>query len=381
MSDPQRLIDDLARLVAFPTVSDRDLTALAAWLSERFEALGFRVERFPDPTQPGKCGLVMTAGPERSDGSGIVLSGHMDVVPTEGQPWTSDPFVLARRGDRLFGRGSADMKGFFAVVLQACARLPIRDLKAPLVLVWTHDEELGCLGSAVLAPQLVGRPLPHRCWIGEPTGFRVLRMHPGHVVAEIVVEGRAAHSSRPRLGLNAIEGAADVVREIRSLVGDLDQDRGPEDPTPRVPINVARIAADGAVNIVPDRCVITLGYRPPPGMSADFVHDRIADRIASLRWDAPIRSRILRSTPSLLTPAGTDLAAIFAADAAPDDDYRGMAPFATDGSNLAALGINPLVFGPGDIEVAHKADEFVEIGSLVRAVDVAERVLRATCWT
>lgn len=379
MTDANALIDDLAKLVAFPTVSDRELTELAAWLSERFEAMGFRIERFPDPNQPGKCGLVMTAGPERDDGAGIVLSGHMDVVPTEGQPWTSDPFALTRRGDRLFGRGSADMKGFFAVVLQACARIPVRDLNAPLVLVWTHDEELGCLGSAELAPKLAGRPLPRRCWIGEPTGFRVLRMHPGHVVSEIVVEGRAAHSSRPQLGLNAIEGAADVVSAIRSLVEELDQDRGPEDPQPRVPINVARIHADGAVNIVPDRCLITLGYRPPPGMSAEFVHDRIAERIAGLGWPAPIRSRILRATPSLSTPAGTDLAAIFAADAAKDDDYRGMAPFATDGSNLAALGINPLVFGPGDIEVAHKADEFVEIGALVRAVGIAERVLRTTC--
>lgn len=363
------VVDDLATLVAFPTVSDRDLIALSAWLAERFTALGFRVERFPDPGQPGKESLVMTAGPERDDGGGLVLSGHMDVVPTEGQPWTSDPFVLTAVGDKLVGRGSADMKGFFAVVLQACARVDVRRLRAPLVLVWTHDEEVGCLGSAQLARHLAGRPLPRACWIGEPTGFRVLRMHPGHVAVEVEVAGRAAHSSRPKLGLNAIAGAARVIGAIDALAEALDD----------VPFNVARIQGGSAVNIVPDRCVLQLGFRPPPGVGADEIHDRIVGALDALAWPAPVSSRILRVTPSLLTPEGTDLAALLAPDAAPDLDYQGSAPFATDGGNLSDLGLSPLVFGPGDIEVAHRADEFVSRIALERAVDVAERVIRAAC--
>lgn len=377
MRDP--LVDDLAALVAFPTVSDRPLSALAAFLSGRFSDLGFRVEKLADPHQDGKCSLAMAIGPARNDGSGLILSGHMDVVPTEGQPWTSDPFVLTRRGDRLVGRGAADMKGFFAAVLQACARLRASDYQRELVLIWTHDEEIGCLGSAQVAHHLADRPLPRACWIGEPTDFRLLRMHPGHVAVEIAIEGRAAHSSRPRLGLNAIDGAADAIRAIRELTIELDRDRTADDPDPRVPINIATIEGGSAINIVPDRCIVRLGYRPPPGMAAEAVYGLIADRLASLRWPAPMTAKILRITPSLLTPAGTTLESWLRADVNPDDPYRGMAPFATDGGNLAALGIAPLVFGPGAIEVAHKADEYVGIDPLHHAVDVIERVIRTAC--
>lgn len=377
MRDP--LVDDLARLVGYPTVSDRPLDELAAYLSGRFEDLGFRVERLADPHQHGKCSLAMAIGPARNDGSGLILSGHMDVVPTEGQPWTSDPFVLTRVGERLVGRGSADMKGFFAAVLQACARIRASDYQRELVLIWTHDEEIGCLGSAQVARHLANRPLPRACWIGEPTDFRLLRMHPGHVAVEIAIDGRAAHSSRPRLGLNAIDGAADAIHAIRELAAELDRERTDGDPDPRVPINIARIEGGSAINIVPDRCVVRLGYRPPPGMPADEVYRRIADRLAALRWPAPMEARILRITPSLLTPAGTTLEGWLRADVNADDPYRGMAPFATDGGNLADLGVQPLVFGPGAIEVAHKADEYVEIAPLHRAVDVIERVIRTAC--
>ena len=137
------VVDDLARLVAFPTVSSRPLTELAAWLARRCADLGFRVERFPAPGEPEKCSLIASIGPPGTNG--LVLSGHMDVVPVVGQPWTTDPFVLTERDGNLLGRGSADMKGFFAATLQALARIPRDAYRRELVLVWTHDEEIGCL--------------------------------------------------------------------------------------------------------------------------------------------------------------------------------------------------------------------------------------------
>lgn len=374
----RELLDDLGTLIAFPTVSNRPLDALAAWLSERMAKLGFRIETFVDPHHPHKCSLVASIGPQRGDGSGLVISGHMDVVPTEGQPWTSDPFALTRRGDTVYGRGTADMKGFFACTLQALARLDLTKLQRELVLVWTHDEEVGCLGSAQVAHAIAGRALPTACLIGEPTDFQILRMHPGHVAVEIEIAGKAAHSSRPALGLNAIEAAGDVIRAIRELAQELEAAREPSDPEPRLPVNIAQIEGGAAINIVPDRCVLRVGYRPPPGMAAELVHTAIAARLAELPWPAPISSKILRVTPSLLTPEGTPLEAILAREALIPG--TGMATFATDGGNLAKLGVLPLVFGPGSIAVAHMADEHVAIDALVRGVDVVERVVRASCF-
>ncbi len=376
------VVDDLARLVAFPTVSNRPNVELAAWLAERCEALGFRVERFPDPSDPGKCSLICTIGPASTDG--LVLSGHMDVVPTEDQPWSSDPFRLTERDGLLFGRGTADMKGFFAAALQALARIPRDAWRRELALVWTHDEEVGCLGSQALveAWDEVGRPLPTACLIGEPTGFEILRMHPGHVGVEIAITGRAAHSSRPDLGINAVEAAADAIRAVREVAAQLRAERRsdlPELERPWVAVNTATIRGGTAINIVPDRAVVTLGYRPLPGDDPAEVFHRIRAAVDALDLDARAEVARLRVTPAMLTPAGTPLEALLRPHASRPG--CGAATFATDGGNLARLGLRPLVFGPGSIEVAHQADEYVPARDLLRAVDVLEAVVRRRCAT
>ncbi|MEQ1503296.1 MAG: M20/M25/M40 family metallo-hydrolase, partial [Myxococcota bacterium] len=274
-----QVVDELARLIAFPTVSTRPVTALAAHLAEQAEALGFGIERFTPADRADKCTVIASIGPD--DEPGLVISGHMDVVPTEGQPWSSDPFRLVERAGAVYGRGTADMKGFIAAVNLGLARIPRDAYRRRLVLVWTHDEEIGCLGSGALADAWTGRPLPRACWIGEPTEFRIQRMHPGHVAVEIVVEGRAAHSSRPDLGLNAIEGAAAVIEVARRLGAELAARPGafPEMERPWVTLNVAEIAGGQAVNIVPDLCTLRLGYRPLPGQDPLEVHRELAARI------------------------------------------------------------------------------------------------------
>lgn len=372
------VVDELARMIAFPTVSNRPVTALAAHLAERAEARGFRIERFVPPGQDGKCTVVASAGPGDAR-PGLAISGHMDVVPTEGQPWTSDPFRLTERDGVLYGRGTADMKGFIAAVVTALERIPVAELRRPLQLVWTHDEEIGCLGSAGLAAAWADRAVPQACWIGEPTAFQILRMHPGHVAMEVEVRGRAAHSSRPDLGLNAIEGAAAVVGAVRALAVELENERRdiPEMDRPWVAVNVGQIDGGTAVNVVPDRCVIRIGYRPLPGDAPAAVHDRLAEKIRRLELPQPVHTRILRETPSLLTREDTPLRTVLADHA--DHAACGCASFATDGGNLARLGMAPLVFGPGSIEVAHQADEHVAVRDLVRTVDIAESVIRRWC--
>ncbi len=373
------VVDDLRRLVAFPTVSNRPLIALASHVAERCEALGFEVERFDDPVQDGKCTLVCRAG--RRGTQGLVLSGHMDVVPTDDQPWTSDPFTVVERDGNLFGRGTADMKGFFAATLQALARIEARDYQREVVLVWTHDEEVGCLGSAALVAALQGRdaPFPTACLIGEPTGFEILRMHPGHVAVELELSGRAGHSSRPDLGINAIEAAAAVVGVAQDLAQQLASEPADlaELERPWVAVNVARIQGGSAINIIPDRCVVQLGYRPLPGMAPLEVWERLQRSVAALELPGGHHGRVLRVTPAMLTPRGTALQALLETHAG--HPGCGAASFATDGGNLARLGMEPLVFGPGSITVAHQADEFIPQGDLERAVDVIESVVRARC--
>lgn len=369
------VVDTLARLVAFPTVSDRPVDGIAAYLAERAESVGMRVERLDAP-EPGKCNLVCRAGPEGTDG--LVLSGHMDVVPVAGQPWTSDPFTLTRRDDRLVGRGACDMKAFLAATVEALARVDVRGLRRELLLVWTHDEEVGCLGSRRLADELVasGRPVPSLALIGEPTSFQILRMHPGHAAARIVCRGKAAHSSKPDLGDNAIRRAARVVDALDALAEEWRHDVRFADllERPFVVMNVATIRGGSAVNIVPDACEIDVGFRPLPGMEPEALFAAMKERVEAI---GNVSAELARVTPAMLTPEGTPLEALLRPYAS--TPTLGAASFATDGGNLARAGMRSLVFGPGSIDVAHKADEYVPVDELHRAVDVVAEVVARRC--
>ena len=380
------LIDDQSALVGFPTVSSRPVTAIAGFLAERFEAMGFQIERFDDPTMVGKTNVVCTIGPADTDG--LVLSGHMDVVPTEGQPWTGDPFVVRQTHDgQLMGRGTADMKGFLAACLSGLAQLDLRRLKRQIVLVWTHDEEVGCHGSAHLARTLqsLDRRLPSACWIGEPTGFQILRKHAGHVGVEIRLFGQAAHSAYPELGANALVATGRVIGALDALGQAwasrvLPTEEVAGGPTScGVPLNVANVRGGTALNIVPDRCTLQLGFRPQPGMGHEELMAELEACVDDVRLPDGTRmeSELLRVTPSLLTRAGTDLQGLLSVHASTPE--MGAAGYATDGGNLVDVGCEPLIFGPGSIKVAHQADEFVSIEALRQAARQVESVVRARC--
>jgi acetylornithine deacetylase len=380
------VVGDLARLVAFPTVSSRPNAALCAWLAERCEALGFVVERFEDPEQAGKATLICRAGPEGEDG--LVLSGHLDVVPTEGQPWRSDPFALRAAAGRLYGRGTADMKGFVAATLAALAELPLAALRRQLVLVWTHDEEVGCRGSALLAEALRRREarLPSACWIGEPTGMRLLRQHAGHVAVGVRCRGQAAHSAYPALGANAVLAAAKLAVAAAAAGPDLRAAAllaGAAAGRADVALNVASLRGGEAINIIPDDAELRLGLRPPPGCPEAPLLAALERALAAVALPTGTRyqAEVLRRTPSLRTPPGGALERWLAPalPTAPGGDDDDVAPFATDGGNLATLGCAPLICGPGRIEVAHQADEYVEEAELRAAVPlIAGVVARAT---
>jgi len=382
-SPAQRLEETLSALIRMPSVSDQPVTEVADRLAEEAEAVGMRVRRYE--TAPGKLNLVVSAGPEDSDG--ILLSGHMDVVPVAGQAWSSDPFRLTERQGRWYGRGTADMKGFLAATCVALGELNLSSLRRELVLVWTHDEEVGCHGSRVLVEKLLAesdRRWPRRAWIGEPTRFEMCRLHPGHSTFGLTCQGRPAHSSRPQLGASAIKGARLVLGALDAVEEAFRSHRGFDDdlPTPWTVLNIGTIHGGAAVNIVPERCEIRVGVRPLPGMSESEVQARIEEALAAIAaplvaLDVRVTLTLLQSVPALLSPADAGMISLlrpFATRAEPTG-----APFATDGGNLARLGAEPIIFGPGDIDVAHRPDEFVEAADLLRAVEVIGAVVHKRC--
>lgn len=377
-----RVEHTLARLVGFDSVSHKPLTELAGWLADRAEAVGMRVERFE--TQPGKVNVVASAGPPGTEG--LVLSGHMDVVPVAGQAWSTDPFELTAVGDRLVGRGACDMKGFIAAAVEAVADTDLSKLKRELVLVWTHDEEAGCEGSKALVDALSaeGRTLPEAVVIGEPTGFSVARVHPGHASFEVRCTGRPAHTSRPSLGLSAIGLAHDVLTVLQQLKHDLKAEQAFADllPTPHTVLTVAGITGGEAINIVPEHCTITVGMRPLPGVAFHNLLATIRERLAPLQAQAERDGgRIVvceqGHIDGLHTPHTCTHLPLLLAHA--DHPTATGVPFATDGGNLARLGCAPLVFGPGSIDVAHRPDEFLHRSDLARAHRVVQDLILARC--
>jgi Acetylornithine deacetylase/Succinyl-diaminopimelate desuccinylase and related deacylases len=254
------------------------------------------------------------------------------------------------------------------------------------VLVWTCDEELGCVGAEKLVSQMraAGERLPRACVIGEPTSFRILRLHPGHCTWRILVTGRAAHSGRPSLGASAIRAAGRVLQALDGLAESLSRDRAfdADLPTPHATLNVGTIRGGTAVNIVPDRCELIVGVRQLPGQSIDAVEGQLLARMAEV--DAAVAPRGCRvrvervqATRSMLSPCNCDhlpLLTPWASDPVPTG-----APFATDGGALAEMGVESLIFGPGSIDVAHRADEHVPTAELHRAVDVVRDLVARRC--
>lgn len=378
-TDPIQL---LSELIAYPTVSNRPVTAIAAALAQRAEDAGATVSMLE--SSAGKCNVIARFGPRSADG--IILSGHMDVVPTEGQAWSSDPFKLEERDGRLYGRGSADMKGFIAAVTAGLSTMPLNILKRELVLMWTHDEEVGCLGSQILAERWASTldPLPTQAWIGEPTDLKMCRMHPGHSTIEILCTGRAAHSSRPGLGVNAISLAQRVLAVLETTAEDWKTDRAFTEhlASPFTIMNVGRISGGTAINIVPDSCTIEVGIRPLPGTNARQKIQDIEARLASVKQHArflggDIELHTHQIGPALLTAEGTRLERALCSHAS--QDHATAAPFATDGGNLERLGVSSIVFGPGSIDVAHRPDEFISTDELSQCVETVQHVVHNLC--
>ena len=369
----------LAKLVGFDTTSSKSNLPLIAFVEQYLAEHGVASERLPAPDQP-KASLFATIGP--AGRGGIGLSGHTDVVPTEGQAWSSDPYTLTERDGRLYGRGTCDMKGFLACVLAAVPHFKARDLTIPLHLLFSYDEEIGCLGVRPMIGKL-GRSLaePETIVVGEPTSMGVVDAHKGIHAFVTEVRGHAAHTSMPHLGVNAIAVAGRIVTEIDRLAAKLrDRRDGERFTPPYTTVSVGKIAGGTALNIVPRDCRVTWHLRSVPGTDpeevprrlAEFVERELRPAMAEIAPQTGVETRRLGGIPGFSAAPGSPAVSL-ALRLSRQNDVQAVS-YGTEAGLFEEAGRPTVVCGPGDIAQAHTADEFIEEAQLAECMAFLERL-------
>ena len=374
-----KTLEILERLIGFDTVSARSNLDLISYAEAYLQERGFTTMRLPDETGT-KAGLFAEIGPV---GRGILLSGHTDVVPVEGQPWTCDPFRLTRQGDRVYGRGTTDMKGYVAAMLALADRLGARDLKAPLKLLLSYDEEVGCVGIQHMRPHLASLlGQPELCIVGEPTQMQVATGHKGKIALRAECVGQSGHSSLAPRFVNALHLAADFLGELRTIQSEL-AGSGQHDAAYDIPystVHVGRMAGGMALNIVPDLAELTFEVRHLAIENPQEILSRItsaADAMAARYHDlwegAAIRVTETNSYPGLETDPESPAAR--AAQLAAGNSQPIKVAYGTEAGVFHELGIPTVVCGPGSMEgQGHKPDEFVTLEQLAACNAMLDRL-------
>ncbi len=372
--------DILAKLVSFNTESSRSNRALIDFVAAYLEHHGIPYVIAPDSTGE-KAALYATIGPA-VDG-GVVLSGHTDVVPVEGQAWSSDPFTLRREGTRLYGRGACDMKGFDAVCLALAPELSRLPLKAPIHILLSYDEETTCLGVMdVVAMMGQTQPRPRAVIVGEPTSMQVADAHKSVAAFRTTVEGFEVHSSNPRAGVNAIVGGAELVGELERIGAEL-AERG--DPTGRffpayTTVQVGTITGGTARNITARACELYWEYRGVPGLDDTeiparmqrYAEEQVIPRLQRFGGTARVRTEMEIFVPGLAPDPGS-VAETLALKLANSNRTITVA-YGSEAGRFQKAGIPTVLCGPGDIAQAHQPDEYIEISEL-RACEAFVRAL------
>jgi acetylornithine deacetylase len=371
----------LERLVAFPTVSRDSNLDLIAHIADELNALGIASE-LVHSADGRKANLWASIGPTGKQG--IVLSGHTDVVPVEGQNWSSDPFKLMTRDGHHYGRGSADMKGFIACCLSLAHRAVKVDLKTPLHFAFSYDEEIGCIGVRRLLDMLKAFPVrPRLCIVGEPTMLQVVTAHKGKLGYRVTAHGLEAHSSLAPIGVNAIYMACDLIAAIRQIQARIAKD-GPRDGDYEVPyttLHVGKIRGGEVMNIVPNEASFDFEIRYLPehdgtAITAEIkaAAERIAAEYRDVFTDARFTFKELQSYPALNTPVDSE--AVNFVRALTGGNSTGKITFGTEGGLFQKeLGVPAVVCGPGNIAVAHKPDEYVSAEQLALCDQMLGRLL------
>jgi acetylornithine deacetylase len=371
----------IRQLVAIPSVSsplpelDQGNGDVCALLANWLEPLGFSIELKPLPGAPGKLNLVARSGPGED---GLVLAGHTDTVPCDAALWRNDPFGGEVRDGRLYGLGSADMKSFLAIAAQAAARLDLRKLVRPLVILGTADEESGMGGARALVAE--DARLGARVLVGEPTSLRPIDRHKGVLMERVRVTGRSGHASDPAAGLNAIDG---MVAAIRALAAHRDRlaaelpDLG--FPVPGPTLNFGAIRGGDNANRICASCELDVDLRLVPGMTSASARAGLRAAVAKALEGSGFELgfvALFEGVDPLAPGARRELAAACEHAAG---HACGAVNFGTEGPLYQQLGMEVVVCGPGDIALAHQPDESIELGEAARAVDLLEGLARRFC--
>ncbi len=381
MTDTQRSIEILEALVGFDTTSRNSNLPLIDWVEGYLGRCGVAYERIPD--QAGvKANIWATIGP--ADKPGYILSGHSDVVPVDGQSWASDPFRLSRRDGRLYGRGATDMKGFVACCLAAVPDMTARRLERPIHLAISYDEEVGCIGVRDIIARIERSAVkPAGCFVGEPSLMQVIVAHKSKRSLRVTVHGHTAHSSLAPQGVNAVEYAARLIVKIRDISERLAA-KGPRDPLYDVPFTTGHtgtVNGGTALNIVPESCTFEFEFR---SIGADDVNALVDEVITYGRNTLePAMKAVAPETgiafdnrsgfPGLDTPANADVVALAKQLMGTRD--HGKVAYGTEAGRFSAAGIPSVVIGPGSIDQAHKADEFIAESEIAKCVGFIDQLI------
>ncbi|MDG4720178.1 MULTISPECIES: acetylornithine deacetylase [Thalassospira] len=382
LAPSQDTIDWCRKLIAHPSVSMTPNMALIEEVKAFLDGLGYETLVVRDDSNT-KANLYATIGPAVN--GGVILSGHSDVVPTEGQNWASDPYGIDIRDGKLYGRGSCDMKGFLACLLAKAETFKNADLRVPIHLAFTYDEEVGCLGVPSLVEAI--NNLPHKpamCIVGEPTEMKVITQHKGKYSARAHFTGRSGHSSLPGEGVNAVEFASEFVVFLRKL-GRKCRDEGPHDDEfvpNHTTFHTGVIKGGTQLNIIPQNCFVDFEFRNLPNDDRDALKAQIFEYLDTVLIpemretyaDVGVEIEVVSDMPGLAT--GDDEEVTKLVMALTGANTTGKVSFGTEAGVFSAMGDIPtVVCGPGNIEQAHKPDEFIELDQLGRCEVFLDKLL------
>lgn len=373
-------VELIKRLVAFDTTSRESNLALIEFVADYLAGHGVKADIIHDESGR-KANLYATLGPAET--RGIALSGHTDVVPVDGQDWHTDPFSVVEADGRLYGRGTADMKGFIAVVLALVPEFLSRPLETPIHLAFSYDEEVGCLGVHGLVDHFQGPGVaPRIAIIGEPTSMKVVDAHKGIRAFTTTVTGFEAHSSATHIGVNAVMYAAELIGHLGVLAEEMKgRDDGERFEPPYTTVHVGLVEGGTALNIIPRECRFTWECRLLPGSDEDevlerferFARDQVLPRMRALSEAADIHTEQLARVPSLVPAPGSDAETLVLKLAESNQTFA--VAYGTEAGIFQEAEVASVVCGPGDIAQAHKPDEFIELEQVERCVAFLRRLM------
>lgn len=358
----------LQDLIAFKTISSTSNQDIVLYLEDLAKKLGFSTYIFKNPQNPLQSNLFCSLGKTSKDA--LMLCGHLDVVPVNEKDWHSDPFLLTSIDDCYVGRGVVDMKGFIAACFSALHEVNIKKINKSISLLFTYDEENGCHGSLQAVNDLssIINHVPKNVIIGEPTDFSIIRMHKGHITIKIEALGKAFHSSMPDQGVSAIKILHKALAALFKLEEELIKEIVMPDyfARPFVVMNVGLINGGNAINIIPQNAYALVGIRVLPITDTKELLEKITQIIMNNVEQERIKITLLNEVAPLYCKSHDYLDAL--KPLSNKSDYEGV-DFTTDAGNLAKLGLNCLIFGPGSIKVAHTPNEWIKKNDLQEASD------------